>query len=281
VLPPERISWARLYGSADDAGEGGGGGGVEALGHAAGEEGLVAGDDGVAHGFSHEHCVGGFGDGGVHENAIGAEFHGHSGIGGSADARVHDHGNLGDAFAEDAEIGGILDAETRADGRGKRHDGGGASVNEFAGSDEVVVSVREDDEAFLDENLGGFDELFGVGKKRLLVADDLELDPVGEADFAGEACGADGFVGGVAGGGVGQNKDFVAVDVVEEGFLGLVAEIDAPDGDGDHVGTGSGVSAGHFGEAAILPCSDDEAGVKGAAGDDKLIGHWGSLRGGL
>ena len=60
----------------------------------------------------------------------------------------------------------------------------------------------------------------GVGEKSLLVADDFELDPVGEADFAAEARGADGFVGGVAAGGVGQDEDFFAVDVIEERFLG-------------------------------------------------------------
>jgi hypothetical protein len=257
----------------DDAGEGGGGGGVEALGHAAGEESFVAGDDGVTHGFGHEDGVGGFRDGGIHEDAVRAQFHGHGGIGGGADSCVYDHGNFGDAFSKDAEIGGILNAQSGADGRGKGHDGGGTGVNEFAGGDEVVVGVRKDDEAFLDEDFGGFDELFGVREKGLLVADDFEFDPVGEADFAGEARGADGFVGAIASRGVGKDKDFVAVDVVEEGFLGLIGEIDAADGDGDHIGAGSGVGAGHFGEAAVLPCSDDKTGIEGTAGDDELIGH--------
>src|SRR5258708_26046687 len=142
---------------ADDAGERAGGGGIEALGHAAGEVAFAAGDDGVAHGFGHEHGVLGFGDRGVHQDAIGAEFHGHGGVGSGADAGIHDHGDFGDAFAEDAEVGGILHAEAGANGRGKRHDGGGAGVNELAGGDEGVGGVREKDEAFLNEDARGLD----------------------------------------------------------------------------------------------------------------------------
>ena len=107
------------------------------------------------------------------------------GVAGGAHARIDDHGDFGDAFAEDAEVGGVLDAEAGADGGGQGHDGGGAGVDEFAGSDEIVVGVGEDDEAFLDQDARGFDELLGVGEEGLLVADDLELHPVGEADFAG------------------------------------------------------------------------------------------------
>src|SRR6267378_8523027 len=104
---------------ADHAGERAGGRGVEALWHAAGEVGFAAGDDGIAHGFGHEDGVLGFGNGGVHEDAIGAKLHGNSGVGSRAHAGIDDHGNFSDAFAEDAEVGGILHAEARADGRGE------------------------------------------------------------------------------------------------------------------------------------------------------------------
>ena len=78
---------------------------------------------------------------------------------------------------------------------------------------EIVVGVGQNDEAFLHQDARGFDELFGIREKSLLVADDFQLDPIGKADFAAEARGADGFVGGVAGGGVRQDEDFFAVDV--------------------------------------------------------------------
>src|ERR1700694_5125632 len=154
----------------DDPGERAGGGGVEALGHAAREIGFAAGDDGVAHGFGHEDSVLGFGDRSVHEDAVGAELHGDGGVRGGADAGIHDHGNFGYAFAEDAEVGGMLHSKARADGRGEGHDSGCPSVDELAGGDEVVVGIRQNDEAFLDEDARGFDELLGIGEKSLLMA---------------------------------------------------------------------------------------------------------------
>src|SRR5467141_1738747 len=193
-----------------------GGGSVEALGHAASEVGLAAGDDGGAHGFGHEDGILGFGDGGVHQDSIGAKLHGDGGIRSGAHSGIHDHGNFGDAFAENAEVGGILHAEAGADGRGQRHDGGGTGVNEFAGGDEVVVGVRENDEAFLTEDARGFDELLGVGKKSLLVADDFKLDPVRKTDFAGQASGSNGFVGGVESRSVRQDKYFFAINVIQQ-----------------------------------------------------------------
>src|SRR6266852_3296800 len=217
--PAKRHKLKKISGenpSADDAGERAGGGSVEALGHAAREVGFAAGDYGVAHGFRHEDGVLGFGDGRIHEDAIGTEFHGDGGVGSGADAGIHDHGNFGDAFAEDAEVGGILHAEAGSDGRGKRHDGGGAGVDEFAGGDQIIIGVGEYDEALLDEDASGLDELLSVREKSLLVADDFELDPIREADFAGQARSANGFIGGVAGGGVGKNKNLFAVDVIQK-----------------------------------------------------------------
>ena len=114
---------------------------------------------------------------------------------------------------------------------------------------------------------------FGVREEGLLVTDDFEFYPVGEAYFAAQAGGADGFVGGVAARGVGEDEHFVAVDVVEEGFFRLVGEIDSTDGDGDHVGAGGGVGAGHFVEAAIFAGAYDQAGAEGAASDYEFVCH--------
>ena len=258
---------------AHHAGERAGGSGVEALGHAAGEIGFAAGEGGIAHGFGHEHGVLSFGDGGVHQEAVRAKFHRKRRVRGGAYACVYDHRDFGDAFAKDAKVGGILDAETRADRSRERHDGRGASVDEFAGGDEVVVRVREDDETFLDEDARSFDELLGVREKSLLIADDFELDPVGEADFASEACGANGFVGRVTGGGVGQDEHFFAVDEIEERFFRAIGKVDAANRDGDHVRAGGGVSARHLRKRAILASAHDQPGTKRAARNDKFVCH--------
>ncbi len=51
-------------------------------------------------------------------------------------------------------------------------------VLEAAGEDRVVVRVREDREALVDEGLGGLEQLDRVREERPVVADHLELDPV-------------------------------------------------------------------------------------------------------
>ena len=144
--------------------------------------------------------------------------------------------------------------------------------------DDVVGGVGQDGEAFVDEDAGGFDGGLDVGVEGGLVADDLDLDPVGEADLAGEAGGADGFVGGVAAGGVGHEEVARGVDEVEERFLGAV-EIDAADGDGDHLGAGGLDGGGGLGAVLVLAGADDEARAETAAGDDEVVGGGGGLCG--
>src|SRR6266508_55550 len=118
---------------ADDAGERAAGAGVEFLGHAARFVGEASGFDAELHGARHSDGVFGGGDGGVHEHAIGAQFHGDGGVAGGAHAGVHDDGDFGNHLAEDAQIGRVLDAESGTDGGGERHDGGGAGIDQAAG----------------------------------------------------------------------------------------------------------------------------------------------------
>ena len=62
-------------------------------------------------------------------------------------------------------------------------------------------------------------------------------------------------------------KIFVAVDVIEQRFLGTVAEVHAADGDRHHFRAGGHVAALHFLEGAVFPGSHDEARAKLAPGD--------------
>src|SRR5580700_7667379 len=127
--------------------EGGAGGGVELAGHAAGEPGLASGEDGVLHGFCHEDGIGGGGDGGVHEYAVGAHFHGESGVGRGAHTGVDDERDGGDFFAENLQRGAILNAEARADGGSEGHDGCGAGIDEAMREDDVVGGVGKNGES--------------------------------------------------------------------------------------------------------------------------------------
>ena len=170
----------------------------------------------------------------------------------------------------------LLQAEAAADGRAERHDGCGARVDEALGVDNVVGGVGQDGEAFLDQDARGFERGLNVGIERCLVADDFDLDPVGEADLAAEARGADGLVGGEAAGGVGQQEVALGIDEVEQRLAGAV-EVDAAHGDGDHLRAG-GLDGGLGLRAVlVLPCSNDETRLKGAACNDERF-HEDSLQ---
>src|SRR5207248_3670756 len=114
-----------------------------------------------------------------------------------ADAGIHDERDFRDALTQNAQVRCVLNSKTRADRRSQRHHRGGTGVDEFARSNQIVIRVRQDYKSFFDQNARGFDELLGVGEKRLLIADDFKFYPVRETYFTREASGANGLVRGI------------------------------------------------------------------------------------
>ena len=151
-----------------------------------------------------------------------------------ADAGVEDHRHAG-LLADQPQVVGVADAHARADRRAERHDRRAADVLEAAGEHRVVVRVGQDDEAVVDELLGGRQQLGRVGQQRALVADDLELDPVGLERLAGELRGEDRVARGVAAGGVGQQLRRRASSRTSTSEP-RAAGVDPPQRDGDHLG---------------------------------------------
>src|SRR4029077_12641006 len=117
--------------------------------------------------------------------------------------------------AEDAQVRGVLNAEAGADGRGERHDGSSACVNELARGDQIIVCVRQHNETFFDQDAGSFDQLLSVREKRLLIADDFQLDPIGKPQLAPQPRSTNSLVSGVDASSVGQDKDFLAIDKIK------------------------------------------------------------------
>ena len=151
----------------------------------------------------------------AHSTRVVAELHRQRGVGGGADARVEDHGHAG-ALADQAQVVGVQQAHAGADRRAERHHRGAADVLQPAREDRVVVGVREHDEAVVDELLGGLEQRRRVGQQRALVADHLELDPVGLERLAGELRGEHRVARREAAGGVGQQPDAGAVEHVDD-----------------------------------------------------------------
>ena len=111
------------------------------------------------------------------------------------------------ALGDDRDVVGVADAGAGADRRAERHHRGAAGLLEAAGEDRVVVGVGEDGEALADQGLGGVEQLDRVGVEGAVVADHLELDPVGLEGLAGEPRGADGVARGEAAGRVWQGEE--------------------------------------------------------------------------
>src|SRR5712664_43922 len=235
------------------AGCGAGGSRVEPLRHTAGKVRFAAGDSGVAHGFGHEHGVLRFGNGGVHEDAVRAQLHGFGGVRGRADSGVDDKWDFGNTFAKNTEIGRILDAQAGADWSGKWHNGGSARIDKLASRDQIIVRVRQHDKTFFDQDAGGLDVLLSIREERLLIPNDFQLDPVGEPDFAAKPRGTNGLVSGVTARSVRQDKDLLAIDKIEQRFLGAIGEIHAAHRHSNHVRARSSMRAPHVLKAAIFP----------------------------
>ena len=168
--------------------------------------GRAAGLDGEGDRPGHRGRVAGAGDRAGAEHAVAAELDRQGRVRGRADPGVEDHGHAG-SVDDQADVVRVADPHAAADRRAERHHGGAADVLEAAGEDRVVVGVGEDDEAVVDELLGGGEQLDRVGQEGPLVADHLELDPVGRERLAGESGRQDGIPGGVAAGRVREDVD--------------------------------------------------------------------------
>ena len=247
-----------------DALGGGGGLGVEAAGDAAGAVGEAAGLDGLAHGLGHQGRLLGAGDGAGQQDGVAAELHGHGGVRGGADPGVQDHRD-GRLLDDDAQVVGVGDAHAGADGRPQRHDRGAAQLGQVAGQDRVVVGVGQHGEAVVDQGLGGVAELDRVREQGPVVADDLELDPVGVEGLPGQLGRAHGVAGGEAAGGVGQQPAPDPPQDVQDRAPGLGAG--PPQGDGGHLGPGGGQGLLQRLQAGRPAGPHDQPGGERLAGD--------------
>ena len=88
-----------------------------------------------------------------------------------------------------------------------------------AGEDRVVVGVREHREAVGDQRLGRGQQLRGVGEQGAVVADHLELHPVGLERLAGELRGADRVARRVAAGRVREAEQAEPLDQLDQRTL--------------------------------------------------------------
>jgi hypothetical protein len=167
---------------------------------------------------------------------------------------------------QDLQIGGILNAESAADGRAERHDGRGAGINQALGKNDVVGGISQNGESLFGQNARGFEGCLDIGIQCRLIANDFELDPIGKSYLAGETGGANGVVSGVAASGIGQKKVFARINVIQQRFFATV-EVYAAHGDRDHVSATCFERSRSFLKRLVFTGPDDQTGTELPASD--------------
>ncbi len=122
---------------------------------------------------------------------------------------------------------------TRSDGRPERHDRGRAELLQSLCQDRVGANIGQHGEAFRNENLARLICFDRVGQEVFRIGNDLQFDPVGKLQRARHARYANCFFGGLAAGGVGQNRVGLPIDVLENRSALRIIEIDSSQGNGD------------------------------------------------
>jgi hypothetical protein len=85
---------------------------------------------------------------------------------------------------------------------------------------------------------------------------------MGESRFPAQARSANGVIRAVTSGGIGQDKKFRAIDVIEQRFFTPVSQVHAPDCHRHNFRSRGLVGARHFLEAAVLSRAHNQARVK-------------------
>ena len=223
------------------------------------------------------------GDRRVEQHAVDTQFHRRGHVAGCAHARIHDDRIVGITLLQilhaDPQIVGVEDALPGADRAARRHDAGSPQILEAFCHDRIVAGVDEHGESLPHQPLGGLERADGIGQERPLVAEDLELHPLGTGvaqfaeQLAAEPGDANRIVSGVAAGGVWQQHVARRVDMVENVFAGGIDEPFAPYRHGDTIRAGGLEARLHLGMARIFARAHDQpAGQGHPTNTQRLIG---------
>ena len=149
-------------------------------------------------------------------------------------------------------------------GEPERHHRRAARVLEPPGEDRVVVRVGQHGEAVRHQLLGGREQLGRVGQQRAVVADHLELHPVGLERLAGELCGGHRLARREAARGVRQHLESRLLEHLHDRAAG--ARVHAPHRDRGQLGAGLARRLRHHLEVAKAAGAEDQARLERATG---------------
>src|SRR5262249_56343047 len=119
--------------------------------------------------------------------------------------------------------GGVEETKCRAERRSAGHKHIAASGGELFGGAQIFGGVGENLETIGGEKGSGLDQAEQLRLQRVVIGDDLELDPLGAEQLACHLRGGDGFLGSVAAGRVGKNAHAKLLDQLPEALTGTRA----------------------------------------------------------
>ena len=233
----------------------------------------------MLHRTGHQHRVLRFGNRGVHQHTIAAQFHRDGGIAGSADTGIDDDRHLG-VLDDRKDVVAILDAEAGADRGGQRHHGAAANLFQPLGQYRVITAIDHHVEAFLDQRFGGGQRADHVRVQGLRIGQHFELDQLAAIQqFTGQPAGAHGVLRRVAAGGVRQDRVTAGRHGIQQaGLARVLPDVHTANSHGDDFGAAGFGGQTRFVEALVLAAADQQARGIAVAGDHERIVSGGQQR---
>jgi len=219
----------------------------------------------VLHGAGHENRVVCSSDAGVEEYAVDAQFESDRYVTCGADTCVHDDGNRGTCF-DRADVAWVEDAKARADGGPERHDRRNSRVFEAQSEHRIIIGVSEHDEIIVRKFLGRLECRHGIRQQSLWVRKHLKLDESAVEGFSCESASADCICRVEATCRVGQQRDLVEVQMIQQRGP---REVDAPDGYGDALSSGGIDRLSHLFMRVVLAGADEQSRLEAVGADDE------------
>ena len=199
-------------------------------------------------------------NGGIHQYAVAAQFHRHRSIRGRADTGINEYGHFG-VVDDQAQIPGIDNAHARADQRGQRHDCDAADLFEHLCLDRVVGAIHHHLKTFFDQRLRRLQRFRHIRKQSLRVAQHFQFaQRVPIEQFARQTQRAHRLFGRITACGIGQNGKLRRRKRIEQiGFIRILSDIHAPDGNGHDLRTGGIDRCARFGKILVFSGTDQQA----------------------
>ncbi len=218
-------------------------------------------------------------DAGIQQHPVATQLHRYGYIAGRPYSRIDDYRIIGIAVFQilqnDANVVGVEDALTAADGRTGRHDADRSRRLQVTRHHRIVAGVDENLKAVFHQLFRGLERGDRIGQQGFDIAETFEFDPIGSRiaeigqQFAGQTSVTHGVLGTEAAGCVRENGVSFQIEIIENVAALFIHEPFAADGHRRHLATAGGQAIAHRVVAGVLAGTGDESAAKSELADDE------------